>query len=632
VAINEAPKYRSHIFFLFLSGIIVLIISALVYLLILKSVYGRFGTSQLIPSLSSLEDFIFGSSPQVAILISDYTKQMLPNESNWQQENLNTWQKFFNNVEFKYDIITDQEIESGNHFKYKLIVLLGSKSLSDREIVNIKKYLEQGGSIFATGGTASYSSDGKWRGWQFLSDVFGIRHTKEIGYSDETKVHTLRGGLPITSNIPTGFPLSIASWDRPIAAEVLDPRTTQVSFWYNHRLEDGLVREGIKETAGMVYGNYGKGRFIWMGFEINSILGVQEDYIVFDRLFNNCINWLNYNPIAFIRDWPNGFKSAVAFAPIISGDIKNLNNLLQILNEEQIKSTFFIDPYLAEQDIFNIAQLSDYGEVAALVNLSYISYVSENSNILLNYDEQVENLKSSKLSLESSLGESIVGMHPLFGLYNENTVKASINVGYEYFITDSLTDRSIPKTLIRGENRISLITKTARDDYEVIRDFGLTEKEFQFYTYQEDIDRIGFEGGLFIFKIHPEYQCADANINVVRDVINELKSKNFWIAPLSDIQEWYDKREYIELRTQKRGSSRVVITISNYGGSNINDLVLDVDLNEKATKVSLDTEIIGTKMATYSHSDGTQFINLYIDELKEGESRTYYIDYDKVNS
>jgi hypothetical protein len=632
VAINEAPKYRSHIFFLFLSGIIVLIISALVYLLILKSVYGRFGTSQLIPSLSSLEDFIFGSSPQVAILISDYTKQMLPNESNWQQENLNTWQKFFNNVEFKYDIITDQEIESGNHFKYKLIVLLGSKSLSDREIVNIKKYLEQGGSIFATGGTASYSSDGKWRGWQFLSDVFGIRHTKEIGYSDKTKVHTLRGGLPITSNIPTGFPLSIASWDRPIAAEVLDPRTTQVSFWYNHRLEDGLVREGIKETAGMVYGNYGKGRFIWMGFEINSILGVQEDYIVFDRLFNNCINWLNYNPIAFIRDWPNGFKSAAAFVPIISGDIKNLNNLLQILNEEQIKSTFFIDPYLAEQDIFNIAQLSDYGEVAALVNLSYISYVSENSNILLNYDEQVENLKSSKLSLESSLGESIVGMHPLFGLYNENTVKASINVGYEYFITDSLTDRSIPKTLIRGENRISLITKTARDDYEVIRDFGLTEKEFQFYTYQEDIDRIGFEGGLFIFKIHPEYQCADANINVVRDVINELKSKNFWIAPLSDIQEWYDKREYIELRTQKRGSSRVVITISNYGGSNINDLVLDVDLNEKATKVSLDTEIIGTKMATYSHSDGTQFINLYIDELKEGESRTYYIDYDKVNS
>jgi hypothetical protein len=632
VAINEAPKYRSHIFFLFLSGIIVLIISALVYLLILKSVYGRFGASQLIPSLSSLEDFIFGSSPQVAILISDYTKQMLPNESNWQQENLNTWQKFFNNVEFKYDIITDQEIESGNHFKYKLIVLPGSKSLSDREIVNIKKYLEQGGSIFATGGTASYSSDGKWRGWQFLSDVFGIRHTKEIGYSDKTKVHTLRGGLPITSNIPTGFPLSIASWDRPIAAEVLDPRTTQVSFWYNHRLEDGLVREGIKETAGMVYGNYGKGRFIWMGFEINSILGVQEDYIVFDRLFNNCINWLNYNPIAFIRDWPNGFKSAAAFVPIISGDIKNLNNLLQILNEEQIKSTFFIDPYLAEQDIFNIAQLSDYGEVAALVNLSYISYVSENSNILLNYDKQVENLKSSKLSLESSLGESIVGMHPLFGLYNENTVKASINVGYEYFITDSLTDRSIPKTLIRGENRISLITKTARDDYEVIRDFGLTEKEFQFYTYQEDIDRIGFEGGLFIFKIHPEYQCADANINVVRDVINELKSKNFWIAPLSDIQEWYDKREYIELRTQKRGSSRVVITISNYGGSNINDLVLDVDLNEKATKVSLDTEIIGTKMATYSHSDGTQFINLYIDELKEGESRTYYIDYDKVNS
>ena len=37
-------------------------------------------------------------------------------------------------------------------------------------------------------------------------------------------------------------------------------------------------------------------------------------------------------------------------------------------------------------------------------------------------------------------------------------------------------------------------------------------------------------------------------------------------------------------------------------------------------------------MAKYNHKDGTQFINLYIDELKKGESRTYYIDYDKIET
>lgn len=632
MALNGVPKYKSNIFFLFLSGIIVLFISVLVYLLILKSVYGRFNTAQLIPDLTSAEDLLFGSSPQVAILSSDYTKNMLPDESTWQKDNLKTWEKFLNDISLKHDIISDQQIESGNHFSYKLMILPGSKALSDEEIVNIKQYLEQGGSIFATGGTASYSKDGKWRGWQFLSDVFGIRHTKEIGHSDKTKIHTLRGGLPLTSNIPPGFPLSIAVWDRPVAAEVLDPRTTQVSFWYNHRLEDGLVRERIKESAGIVYGNYGKGRFVWMGFEVNSILGLQQDYIVFERLFNNCISWLNYNPIAFIRDWPNGYKSAAVIAPIVSDDVSNLKNLFPVIQKENIKFTFFIEDYLADQNIVDVKQISKYGEIAAIVNLSYISYTAGESNRLFNYNDQLKSLVNSKSVLENILGKKVAGMYPLFGLHDESTIKALIKSGYNYFLTDSLTDRSVPKTLIRGEERITSVTKTARDDIEIIRDFGLTHNEFQFYTYQEDIDRVAFEGGLFVFKIHPQYQCASDHIAVITDVIKDLKRKNYWIATLSEVQEWYDKREYIELRTQKRGGTRVAITITNYGFSKINDLVLDVDINEKATNITLNTEIIGTKMAKYNHEDGSQFINLYIDELKKGESRTYYIDYDKIDT
>ena len=81
------------------------------------------------------------------------------------------------------------------------------------------------------------------------------------------------------------FRLKVATWDRPMAVEVLDPRTTQVSFWYNYRMDDGLVREEIKKSAGIAYGTYGKGRFMWMGFELNSIIGVQEDYILFRDVY-----------------------------------------------------------------------------------------------------------------------------------------------------------------------------------------------------------------------------------------------------------------------------------------------------------------------------------------------------------
>ncbi len=624
MAIGNKNKFSSHIFFLFLTGLIVLIFSALVYLLIIRTVYGRFSSSELVPNAKAVNDLVFGTFPSTAILNSEYTKNILADESSWFDDNLKTWQKSLRNLDIKYQHISDEDVELGRIDDYHLIVLSGCKSLSEREVIQLKKYLENGGSIFATGGTGSYSEDGKWRGWDFLSDVFGITFRKEIGNDDKTKIHTLRGGLPITANIPTGFPLSIATWDHPVAAEVLDPRTTQVSFWYNHQLEDGLVREGIKETAGIVYGNYGKGRFVWMGFEINSVLGRQDDYVYFDRLFNNCISWLTYRPIAYLRNWPNGYRGAAMLAPIISDSLKNINYLLSVLGETKTKATFFVNPSIAGQDPQLIKSLVNYGEVAAFVNIEFVNDLSDKNNL-------IETISNDKIQLERITGVSVEGIYPAINVLSENTLKTLMTAGFKYFISDSLDDRSVPKTIKRNDEKIISISRTVRDDYDIIREFNLTERDFQFYSYQEDVDRIAFESGLYLFKMHLNYQCTQQNIEVVRDVIRDIKSKDYWIATASEIAEWSDKKEFIELRTQKRGSSRVAVTITNYGNFKINYLVVDVDLNQKAEKVSLDTEIIGTKKAQFKHKDGSQFVFMSIDELAAGESRTYYIDYDKYN-
>jgi peptidoglycan/xylan/chitin deacetylase (PgdA/CDA1 family) len=624
VAIGDKNRFSSHIFFLFLTGLIVLIFSALVYLLIIRTVYGRFSSSQLLPNVKAVNDLVFGTFPSTAILNSGYTKNILAEESSWFDDNIKTWQKSLRNLDIKYQHINDEDVELGKIDEYHLIVLSGCKSLSEREVIQLKKYLENGGSIFATGGTGSYSEDGKWRGWEFLSDVFGITFRKEIGDEDRTKIHTLRGGLPVTANIPTGFPLNIATWDHPIAAEVLDPRTTQVSFWYNHQLEDGLVREGIKETAGIVYGNYGKGRFVWMGFEINSVLGRQDDYVYFDRLFNNCISWLTYKPIAYLRNWPNGYRGAAMLAPVISDSLQNINYLLSVLGETKTKATFFVSPSIAGQDPQLIKSLINFGEVAAFINFKFVNTISDNNNLL-------NTISDDKKLLEKITGVSVGGIYPSANVFSESTLKTLMASGYKYFISDSLVDRSIPKTIKRKDEKIISISRTVRDDYEVIRDFNLTERDFQFYSYQEDVDRIAFEGGLYLFKMHLDYQCSPQNIEVVKDLIRDIKSKDYWIATASEIAEWSDKKEFIELRTQKRGSSRVAVTITNFGSFNINYLVVDVDLNQKAERVSLDTEIIGTKNAQYKHQDGSQFVFMLIDELAAGESRTYYIDYDKYN-
>jgi len=271
-----------------------------------------------------------------------------------------------------------------------------------------------------------------------------------------------------------------------------------------------------------------------------------------------------------------------------------------------------------------IKSLVNYGEVAASVNFEFVNDISDKNYLLRTISDQ-------KLQLEKITGVSVDGIYASVNVSSENILQTLIASEYKYFISDSLDDRSVPKTIKRKDEKIISISRTVRDDYEVIRDFNLTERDFQFYSYQEDVDRIAFESGLYVFKIHLDYQCSQQNISVVRDLIHDIKSKDYWIATASEIADWSDKKEFIELRTQKRGSSRVAVTITNYGSFNINYLVVDVDLNQKAERVSLDSEIIGTKKAQYKHKDGSQLVFLLIDELAAGESRTYYIDYDKYN-
>jgi peptidoglycan/xylan/chitin deacetylase (PgdA/CDA1 family) len=628
VAIKANRKKRINQPLIIFSGLVFLAASILVYFFILRGVFGKFSTDELIPNTKAVNEIFYGPKPAVAILYSKYTENMLPEGSTWLNDNINTWEKFLSSSKFGFKVISDSTIEIGQLSKYKILILPGSKSLSDLEIMQIKKFINSGGSIFATSGTASYSSDGKWRGWSFFSEVYGLKFSREISRDEVTKIHTLRGGLPITANIPAGFPLRVATWDRPMSVEVLDPRTIQASFWYNYRLQEGLEREQIKKSAGIVYGTYGKGRFVWMGFEINSVIGVQEDYIYFDRLFQNCMDWLSYLPIAIIKAWPNNYTAAAILAPELSQNITNISNLLPILISEKVPATFFVDPNRIQNYKRLIKLLSQYGDVSSLLDIGYLTSVNDTVNSLNDYYSQLQKLTQAKSELESITGTNVLGFMPLYGLYDLNTIKALIKSGYKFVFTDSLTDRSVPKTIVLGDSLIVSMTKTARDDYEVIRDFGLTDPDFQFYTYQEDIDRISFEGGMYIFKMHTEYQCKPENIGVVAKVINDLKKKNLWITTASSIENWWAKRNYVEVRVNRRGERRIALTISNLGKQTVNGLIIQVDINQPASNITMSSEIIGTKLAKYDYDKTNNTLYVHIDGFKPNESRTYYLDYD----
>ena len=133
MAVKNFFGIRINQFFIFFSGIIIIISAVLVYYFILRGVYGRFDTSEILPNKNIVEEFLFGKEPEVAILYSKYTENTLPVGSTWLNDNISTWKKFLENLNLKYEIISDQDIEDGNHYEYKLNCFPGTKSISERE-------------------------------------------------------------------------------------------------------------------------------------------------------------------------------------------------------------------------------------------------------------------------------------------------------------------------------------------------------------------------------------------------------------------------------------------------------------------------------------------------------------------
>ncbi|MBX3008414.1 MAG: beta-galactosidase trimerization domain-containing protein [Melioribacteraceae bacterium] len=633
MAVKEAGRgLRVNYLIIFLSGLVLLITAILVFMLIVKNIYGNYEVTEILPTKKNLRFFDEERKYKAAILYSQYTENMLNTGSTWLKDNVDTWKRFVGNSKIKYDVISDQTIELGEHFNYKLIVLPGSKSLSDKQIVQLKKYVENGGSIFVTGGPATFSDEAKWRGWEFFTEVFGMKFNREIKPEESYKVHTLRGNLPLTAGVPTGYALKVATWDRPIYAEVLEPRTTQVSFWYDFRREAGLVREEVQKSTGISYGNYGKGRFVWFGFEINSVLGVQKDFIFFERLFNNCMNWLTYQPTGFVKDWPPNYDAALVFLPTFDNKFGTGATANSVTKFNNIPVTYFIDvDYIAKYPQ-QAKRLARDGSLGAIIDIGFIESPEDTLNKLFSKELQFNSLKIAKDSIKKVTGSNVTALMPLNGYYDDNTLQAMAAHYYEFLITDSLTDRSVPEIRVRNGKPIMIITKTARDDLEIIKNYGLTNTDFQRYTYEEDIDRVIFEGGLYILKVHPEYQLQPQYSSVINDLIRYAKKKNMWVTNLNDLKSWWMRRESVEVRYEARSTRRISVEITNPQDKISEQLVVQVNLNKKVKNVEISSDIINTEIPRHSLSEDKQIIYIYLDKMDPHESRSLLIDFENINS
>ena len=629
-AVAESIKgLRVNYSIIFLSGLVILIAAILTYLLIIQNVYGNYELSEIIPSQKNLK--AFQSSSKVGILYSQYTANMLSNE-NWVENNIDTWKTFLANMNIDYEVFSDLDLEEGKHLEYNLIVLAGAKSLSDKEVMRIKKYIDLGGSVLATGGVATFSDEAKWRGWGFFKETFGMKFTKELSYDEVIqKSHTLRGNLPITAGIPTGYILQIATWDRPVYAEVLEPRTTQVSYWYDYSGERGLVDEQIRTSAGIANGFYGKGRFVWYGFELNSVVGNNEDYTYLGKLVKNSVDWLTYNPISFVKDWPEPYDAAAIYVPTIKDNLNNINAIEATINEYKSGASIIMEANLALKYPRQTAMLSKLSEIVPIIDLGISDEIFTIESDVSSKEIQKADIVYVRDSLRKITKKPVNGITPHFGFYDQSTLAIMAQEKISYIITDSLTDRSVPNKKNLDGKDIFVITNTSRDDIVVMDEFGLTEPEFQKYTYFEDIDRIVFEGGLYVLKTHNNYLLKPEYRGIFKEIPQYMRSKNIWVTSIPKLLEWWNSKSGVELKYEKRGKRRIVVEVSNHRYDLEDEFIIQINFNKEVKNIKISAELINTQIPAFQYDEKSNILYLYIKNLEADETRTFLIDFENMH-
>ena len=121
MAVREAKGNKVNYLIIFLSGLVLLITAFLVFTH-RKNIYGNYELKEIIPTKNNLKFYPMRKRKGRNTLFKVY-RNCASFRKYLVRDNVDTWKKFIKNSKLDYDIISDQTIELGESFDYKMIVL-----------------------------------------------------------------------------------------------------------------------------------------------------------------------------------------------------------------------------------------------------------------------------------------------------------------------------------------------------------------------------------------------------------------------------------------------------------------------------------------------------------------------------
>ena len=142
--------------------------------------------------------------------------------------------------------------------------------------------------------------------------------------------------------------------------------------------------------------------------------------------------------------------------------------------------------------------------------------------------------------------------------------------------------------------------------------------------------RVIFEGGLYVLKVHTDYQLRPEYVSVLNDLFKYMKEKNIWVTNLEELHDWWVKKGGVEVKYERRSKRRIAVEVSNPVSNRRDNYVVEVHLNKGVKDIKISSDIINTKLPKSKFDAASQTLMLFVDDLKSGESRSFLVDFENL--
>ena len=738
-----------------LVGVIGIIGAFLVYYLLLESTFGAFRIRQALPIGTSER------APRIALVRSEYSKTAYRITSGdpsgaWADGVMRSWRDFLLDPgrDLTFRELNDQDLERGNLDDYDVLVLPASSAMSDRQIEQLKVFMNRGGSVWATWTPGIYRPDGTWRGWNVLEDVFGVEfldyidreggnyqaytdtfpgytppgtylperlfvdssgvaidsvarrydrsadpvrgrfvtEARQAGFSPltgyrwidtlstrqpssdfasaDTVMASLRGldgelrrqpavavtyytwngtsggtnvsrvpfpytgsgirrltlvaGTPLTAGVPGGYRVKTQVFNPAVRMRVRTDarqRTHAFGFWYDFAVEDGGLPEALETTTGAVYGTYGKGRFVYLGFHRSALFVDRrdaEDYEEIGKLFSNMLAYLRHRPLAWTHDWPAPYTSAAVFAGVGGQQPTGLAGAADALAAAGVPGAYFLRGD-SPPDAALARRLAAQGDIGVYGDLQRTRDGTRLS--------QAERFRQWRRTLEAASGEIVRGYRPSHvGILSDSTLGALTAAGYTHFLPDSIGRSSVINVMGAPNSGLNRFNYTGRSDSLLFAQQGsLTAPPFL-----ADLARTDYEGGLYRLVYSSDLLARPENVGVLRTVAQEARRRGMWTASATTISDWWSLRRRVATVVEQKGPNRLMLRLSNTDQQMaVSNVAVSLFLPSPTPLIEVRSELIqmrqGPPLKTTQSSD-RQTVTLTVERLRPAESVVYLID------